>query len=47
MPAYIYGHNHAGNYGRRDTIHYLTLKGMVDTEQTSYAVMRSMWTVSW
>ena len=27
------------NYGQRDGIHYLTLKGMVDTEQTSYSVI--------
>ena len=37
--AYINGHNHAGNYGQRDGIHYLTLKGMVDTEENSYAVI--------
>jgi hypothetical protein len=39
VAAYVNGHNHAGNYGQRDGIHYLTLKGMVDTEQTSYAVI--------
>ncbi len=39
VAAYVNGHNHAGNYGRREGIHYLTLKGMVDTEQTSYAVI--------
>ena len=39
VAAYVNGHNHAGNYGKRDGIHYLTLKGMVDTEQTSYAVI--------
>ncbi len=39
VAAYLNGHNHAGNYGQRDGIHYLTLKGMVDTEQTSYAVI--------
>jgi predicted phosphodiesterase len=37
--AWINGHNHAGNYGRKGGIHYLTLKGMVDTEETSYAVV--------
>ena len=37
--AYLNGHNHAGNYGQRDGIHYFTLKGMVDTGQTSYAVI--------
>ena len=39
VAAYLNGHNHAGNYGQRDGIHYLTLKGMVDTEQSSYAVI--------
>jgi len=37
--AYISGHNHAGSYQVKKNIHYLTLKGMVETEQTSYAVM--------
>ena len=39
MAAYLNGHNHAGNYGQLNGIHYLTLKGMVDTEKTSYAVI--------
>ena len=39
VAAYLNGHNHAGNYGQRDGIHYLTLKGMVDTEKNSYAVI--------
>lgn len=39
VAAYVNGHDHAGNYGQRDGIHYLTLKGMVDTEKTSYAVI--------
>lgn len=37
--AYINGHNHAGNYGLRNGIHYLTLKGMVDTVHTAYSVV--------
>ena len=37
--AYLNGHNHAGNYGLRDGVHYLTLQGMVDTPHTSYAVV--------
>jgi len=37
--AYINGHNHHGNYGRRAGIHYVTLKAMVDTETNSYAVV--------
>ena len=39
VAAYLNGHNHAGNYGQLNGIHYLTLKGMVDTEKTSYAVI--------
>jgi manganese-dependent ADP-ribose/CDP-alcohol diphosphatase len=38
--AYINGHNHNGAYGFKKGIHYLTMKGMVDTEETSYAVIR-------
>ena len=37
--AYLNGHNHAGNYAVRGGVHYLTLKGMVDTPRTSYAVV--------
>jgi hypothetical protein len=33
------GHNHAGNYGEKNGVHYLTLKGMVNTDTTSYAVV--------
>ena len=40
VKAYINGHNHSGGYGLKEGIHYLTLKGMVDTETTSYAVIR-------
>lgn len=39
VKAYINGHNHNGNYGFRKNTHYLTLKGMVDTEISSYAVI--------
>ncbi len=31
VAAYINGHNHAGNYGEKAGIHYLTLQGMVET----------------
>lgn len=37
VKAYMNGHNHAGNYGFKNGVHYLTFKGMVDTEETSYA----------
>ncbi len=39
VAAYINGHNHAGAYGFKKGVHYLTLKGMVDTEETSYSVI--------
>ena len=31
------GHNHEGNYGERAGIHYVNLRAMLDTEETSYA----------
>ena len=39
VAAYINGHNHAGNYGKKGNVHYLTLKGMVDTVKSSYSVI--------
>jgi 3',5'-cyclic AMP phosphodiesterase CpdA len=37
--AYINGHDHAGNYGAKEGIHYLTVNGMVDTpDTTAYGV---------
>jgi hypothetical protein len=38
VKAYVNGHNHEGNYGRDAGVHYLTLKGMVDTHDTAYAI---------
>jgi len=37
--AYMNGHNHAGNYGRLAQRHFVTFTGMVDTEETAYAVV--------
>ena len=37
VKAYFNGHNHDGNYANRQGVHYLTLRGMVDTEETAYA----------
>jgi predicted phosphodiesterase len=37
--AWINGHNHDGNYGQIDGLHYVNLKGMLDTPQTAYAVL--------
>ena len=39
VKAWISGHNHAGLYAERNGIHYLTLQGMVDTEETAYALI--------
>jgi manganese-dependent ADP-ribose/CDP-alcohol diphosphatase len=39
VKAWINGHNHDGNYGEKAGIHYVNLKGMLDTEQTAYAVI--------
>lgn len=38
--AYLAGHNHAGNYGYLNGVHYVTLKGMVDTpDETAYGLL--------
>lgn len=38
--AWLNGHNHAGNYGNTNMIHFLTFKGMVETEETgSFAII--------
>jgi len=37
--AYMNGHNHAGNYGFLAKRHFVTFKGMVDTEETAYAIV--------
>ena len=38
--AYFNGHNHAGNYGEVDGVHYVTVEGMLETADTSaYAVI--------
>jgi manganese-dependent ADP-ribose/CDP-alcohol diphosphatase len=33
--AWFNGHNHAGNYGNFNMIHFITMKGMVETENTN------------
>ncbi|WP_210367336.1 metallophosphoesterase [Bacillus sp. REN3] len=39
--AYINGHNHAGNYEYKNGIHYLNLKGMVETADTNaYSILK-------
>lgn len=39
VKAYMNGHNHKGNYGERNGVHYITFKGMVDTKENSYATV--------
>ena len=40
VTAYLNGHNHAGNYAKKEGIHYLNLKGMVDTaDRNAYAII--------
>ena len=39
VAAYMNGHNHTGNYGTKNKIHYLTLKGMVDTTDNAFSVI--------
>lgn len=39
--AYMNGHNHAGNYGKSGSCHYVNFKGMVETERESaWAVVK-------
>lgn len=39
--AYFNGHNHAGNYAMKNGIHYVNLKGMVETaDTTSYSIIQ-------
>ena len=38
VKAYINGHNHKGKYGIKGGIHYLTCKGMVDTNESAYSI---------
>jgi predicted phosphodiesterase len=37
VKVWLDGHNHEGNYGVRNGIHYLNLKAMLDTPETAYA----------
>ena len=35
VAAWLNGHNHAGNYGVQNGVPYLTMKGMVESLETS------------
>lgn len=40
VKAWINGHNHAGNYAMQNGIHYINLKGMVNTEnENAYSII--------
>ncbi|WP_134684100.1 metallophosphoesterase [Brevibacillus migulae] len=39
--AYFNGHNHAGNYGFKNGVHYLNFQGMVETpDSNSYSIVK-------
>ena len=40
VKAYVSGHNHKGGYGIKNGIHYLTCKGMVETDQSAFSIFR-------
>ncbi len=40
VKLYLNGHNHAGAYGAVEGLHFVTLKGMVDTHDNSFAIVR-------
>jgi manganese-dependent ADP-ribose/CDP-alcohol diphosphatase len=39
VKIWLNGHEHRGGYAVKNGIHYLNLKGMLDTEQTAYAAI--------
>jgi len=39
VTAYFNGHHHAGMYGNRRGVHYVTFRGMVNTTETAFAVV--------
>lgn len=39
IKAYINGHNHKGDYALKNGVHYVTLKGMVYTNETAYSII--------
>ena len=39
VKLWLNGHNHDGNYSVVSGIHCVNLKGMLDTEETAYAVL--------
>jgi tetratricopeptide (TPR) repeat protein len=39
VKAYFAGHDHAGGYGLWDGVHFVTMRGMVNTTENAYAVV--------
>jgi manganese-dependent ADP-ribose/CDP-alcohol diphosphatase len=37
--AYVNGHNHAGNYGFRGGVHYVTFRGMVELDTNAFSIV--------
>lgn len=37
--GYFNGHNHAGNYGFRNGVHYVTFRGMVELDTNAYSIV--------
>ncbi len=37
--AWMNGHNHDGNYGEKDGVHFVNFKGMLDTKLNAYAIV--------
>jgi manganese-dependent ADP-ribose/CDP-alcohol diphosphatase len=40
VAAYFNGHNHYGNYGEKDGIHYVNFHGMVELDTNAYSTVR-------
>lgn len=40
VAAYFNGHNHQGNYGEKNGIHYVNFRGMVELDTNAYATVR-------
>lgn len=43
VAAYFSGHNHVGNYGRIDGLHFVNFKGTVDTETENTFAIVDVW----
>jgi len=39
VAAWMNGHNHDGNYGEKDGVHFVNFKGMLDTRLNAYAIV--------